>query len=551
MKSMVELLLSHEKERGQSVYLKQPRHDGWHELTWKETMDRARRVASFLYHKGLKKGDHVSIYSKNCAEWFITDFGITLAGMVNVPLFANQHEESLKYVLKHAEVKLIFSGKLDNHINAFKALPSDIPTVNFDYHKDIPADHQWDEVMQSEALQEVVIPNDDDIYTIIYSSGTSGNPKGAVYTHQAIMDYLEIFPKDLKRFSNREHYRLISYLPLAHVYERSAIQIGSLAIHADVSFVQSLDKFAENLKEIQPNVFAAVPRVWGVFQNKIEKKINSGLMSVLMKLPLLSSLIKKKIKAELGLSDCDLNVSGAGHLPDSIFHFFDSINIPIQEGYGQTENFAYATLSTLEGRKPSMVGSPRLAVEVKIGANNELLIKNPCLMKAYFKEPEKTAESFDEQGWLKTGDIAEIDEQQRVKIVGRLSETFKNQKGEFVTPGPIEQAFQENEFVENLCLCGKGLPHNIMVVHLSEKAKQCPKEKVNQSFKSMTRQLNAKLKSYEKIGHVYITEEEWTPENNLLTPTLKVKRRDIEAKFQEQLYQASKLKERVIRSDNL
>ena len=551
MKSIVDYLLEHEKNRSHTVYLKQPRKDGWHEYTWMQVMDMSRRVAAFLYSKGLKKGDHVSIYSKNCAEWFITDFGITLAGMVNVPLFPNQHEESLHYVLKHAEVKLIFSGKLDNYRKAFKALPQDIPIVNFNYHNGIESQYQWSEVLEIEPINDVNMPLPDDLYTIIYSSGTSGMPKGAMYTHQAISNYLDLFSQDIKRFSNKKHHRLISYLPLAHVYERSAIEIGSLAISADVSFVQSLDLFVDNLKHIKPTVFAAVPRIWGVFQSRIEKKISAGAISKLIKLPFISTLIKNKIKKELGLFDCDLNVSGAGHLPESIYHFFDSINIPLQEGYGQTENLAYATLSTLKGRKASMVGSPRLQVQIKRDDKQQLLIKSPCLMAGFFKNAEKTAEAFDEHGWLRTGDLAEVDKQQRVKIIGRISETFKNQKGEFVTPGPIEQQFEECDLVEQLCLVGKGLPSNIMLVNLSDKGRQCSDDDVTQTFIQLAKAINANLKSYEKIGHVLIIEDRWTTENGLLTPTMKVKRHQIEAKYQEQLNKASEQKGRVIYSDRL
>ncbi|WP_133129753.1 AMP-binding protein [Legionella yabuuchiae] len=533
--SVVDILLNHEKEHADRIYLRQPRHGKWHEYSWEKTLKQARQVAQFLKQIGLKKGAHVSIFSKNCAEWFITDFGITLAGMVNVPLFANQHEESIEYVLDHAEVKLVFLGKLDNHNEVRQYIPNDLMTVAFDYHPDMDAQYRWVDVLGCEPLKEVKKPAPEDTYTIIYSSGTSGKPKGAVYTHQAIANYLAIFPEDINRLAPLDHYHLLSYLPLAHVYERSAIQLGSIAISSDVSFVQSLDTFAENLREVEPSLFAAVPRIWGVFQNKIEEKISSGLPHVLLQIPFLSKLVKHKVKQQLGLSRSEGNISGAAHLPLSIYNFFDNLDIPILEGYGQTENFAYATLSLPEERRPGYVGTPRLNVEIKKGKDDELLMRCPCLMKEFYKSPEQTAEAFTEDGWLRTGDIVEIDEQQRVKILGRLSENFKNQKGEFIAPTPIEKAFSDNNHIEHLCLVGKELPSNVMVVCLTEEARKKPENEVRERLRKTLKSVNQDLKGYEKISHVLVVKDTWNVENNFLTPTLKVKRREVESEYEKEI----------------
>jgi long-chain acyl-CoA synthetase len=529
--SVVDLLLKHEQEDAESIYLRQPRHGQWFEFTWSEVMDRARRVATFLINKGLKRGTHISIYSKNCAEWFIVDYGITLAGMVNVPLFPNQHQESIDYVLHHAEVQLVFIGKLDNHIEAIRAVPSDIKTANFDYHLDIEADYQWSDVMASKPFDKVAMPNPEDTYTIIYSSGTSGNPKGAVYTHEAITNYLGIYRKDIERLAVLDHYRLLSYLPLAHVYERSAIQLGSLAIPCTVSFVQSLDVFADNLREVEPSLFAAVPRIWGVFQSKIEGKVGALLLSILLRTPIISKRIKYKIASQLGLDKCYANISGAAHLPISILTFFNKLDLPIQEGYGQTENFAYATLAMKNEIKPGYVGSPRLGVEIKKGDHGELIMKSLCLMKEYYKEKQATDGAFTEEGWLRTGDIVDIDSMQRVKILGRLFETFKNQKGEFVTPAPIEKQFLNNECIEEVCLIGEELPSNIMLVSLTDEAKSKSKADITKKLQKTLKKVNPLLKSYEKISHVLVVKDKWMPENNLLTPTLKVKRREVKARY--------------------
>lgn len=528
--SLTSLLLHHEQHSPNQVYLRQPRHGHWREYTWAEVVKQARQVAGFLQKLGLKKGDHVTVFSKNCAEWFIADFGIALAGMVNVPLFANQYEESIKYVLNHAEVKLVFVGKLDNYKCVRGYIPKALPTISFDYHKDLGTTYQWADVLASEPLQDIEQPSADDLYTIIYSSGTSGTPKGSMFTHQAIANYLAVFPKDLERIVTRDHFHMVSYLPLAHVYERSALLLGSLTIPCDVSFVESLDTFAHNLQNIKPTLFAAVPRIWGVFQHKIEKKLSPNLLNFLLKIPFVSGRIKHKIKHQLGLDECTNNFSGASHLPSSIVNFFDKLDMPIQEGYGQTENLAYVTVTLLDQRKKGYVGSPRLGVELKLGEGNELLMKGPCLMKGYYKEPKATAAAYAD-GWLRTGDIVEIDSLSRIKIVARIAENFKNQKGEFISPTPIEKQFSATNEIENLCLVGRELPSNVLLVSLTEQAKKMPKDKIRALFKESLYQVNPKLKGYEKISHVVIVRDSWSPENNLLTPTLKVKRREVEARY--------------------
>lgn len=536
--SVSHYLLEHEQKRPDKVYLRQPKGGVWHEYTWAETLRQARQVAKFLQDLGLKKGAHISIFSKNCAEWFITDFGITLANMVNVPLFPNQREESIRYVLEHAEVKLVFAGKLDNHQETLNNIPKEIPTVDFGYYQDIKTTHRFADIIKGEVLEDIVFPEKEDLYTIIYSSGTSGKPKGAMYTHEAIAEYLNVFPKDINRVAELDHYHLLSYLPLAHVYERSAIQLGSISIPSDVSFVESLDTFAQNLRDVKPSLFTAVPRIWDVFQHKIEQKLSPSLLNILLKIPFLSGVIKHKIKKELGFENCSGFFSGASHLPVSICEFFDKLDVPIQEGYGQTENIAYATLSMLSTRKPQYVGTPRLGVKIKLGEKNELLMKGPCLMKGYFKDEKATDDAMDED-WLRTGDIAEIDDMQRVKIIGRLSEKFKNLKGEFISPLPIEKEFSSNGWIENLCLVGKELASNVLLVDLNQKARKRPKEEVQAYLQKRLRKTNQTLKNYEKISHVLVVEESWTPENNFLTPTLKVKRRAVEEHYLEFIQKAA------------
>lgn len=530
--SLCHLLLKNEKERAHAIYLRQPRKGGWDELTWGDVMIKARKVAAFLLHIGLQRGSHVSIISKNCAEWFIVDFGLSLAGMVSVPLFPNQHDESIHYVLKHADVQFVFIGKLDDHLKVRQFIPQHYKTASFDYHDDMEVEYSWTMIMDSQPLSHIVHPAPDELYTIIYTSGTGGTPKGAMYTHQIIANYLTAFSEDIRRIRVLKHYQFVSYLPLAHIYERSTIELGSVLLPSNVSFIESLDKFVSNLREIKPVFFTAVPRIWGVFQQKIEQKISNKSLSCLVKIPLISSLIKRHIRKQLGFDNCLNYFSGASLLPVSIYQFFEKIGVLIQEGYGQTENMAYATFSILGERKSGYVGTPRLYVDIKLSENNEVLIKSSCLMTGYYKDSNSTNKAFTPDGWLKTGDIGEFDSFGRLKIISRISDIFKNQSGEFISPTPIEKKFLTNGDIEYLCLVGSGLPKNILIINLTKEAlMHGNKESITKTLQSQLSSINSQLTKYEKISHIIISNEDWTTINDLLTPTLKVRRRAVEEHY--------------------
>lgn len=529
--SLYKVLLTNEHVAANRVYLKQSRNGGWDEYTWSQVMLQARKVAAFLLKFGLKRGSHVAIISKNCAQWFITDFGIHLAGMVNVPLFPNQSEKSIQYVLDHADIELVFIGKLDDHELMRSFIPEKYPTISFGYHLDLNVNHTWNDMQDIAPLMETSEPAAEDLYTIIYSSGTTGVPKGAMYTNNTIANYLTVLPLDLGRIRDLQHYKLVSYLPLAHVYERSAIQLASVMIDCDVSFIENLSHFSRNLQTIQPHFFTAVPRIWGVFQKRIEEKISPNLLKILLCIPLISFLIKKIIKKELGLAQCTNFFSGASPLPLATMKFFNKLGIKIQEGYGQTENLAYATLSLLSDRLEGYVGTPRVEVDIKLGEGRELLCRSPCLMSGYYKDDEATQKSLTDDGWLRTGDVVEITSDQQVKILGRISESFKNQTGEFVAPSPIEQLF-DNDLIDQLCLVGQGLSGNVMLVSLTKEAlTEKTQFEITKTLEDAISQVNNGLLSYEKISNVVVVKENWSTQNNLLTPTLKVKRHMVEQHY--------------------
>lgn len=538
-------LFKNENEKKDEVYLKQPKEGLWYEYTWGEVVHQARQIRTFLYEKGLKKGDRVSIISKNCAEWFMTDFAIALAGMVSVPVFPTQTDENIVYILDHAEVKLVFVGKLDEPERILKVIPSHTIKVNFDYHR-LEADYQWSEVLQSPALEAFSLPEPEDIFSIIYSSGTTGTPKGVVFEHKAISKFLDCFLEDFKELAGTGKQYVASYLPLAHVYERTQLELASLVVPVEISFIESPELFLENLQYIKPTSFIAVPRIYGVIKEKIDTKIPPGLLSFLLRIPGVSTFIKQKIRKSLGLERAGLIVCGAAQLPKVIFDFFYKLGIPIQEGYGQTENMAYVAANKGEIITGGTVGKARVGVQFKLGEDNEILTYSDFLMKAYYKDPAKTKKAFTHEGWLKTGDTGLIDEQGRLMITGRLSYIFKNQKGEFINPVHIETIFPSPKYIENICLIGEGLSHNLLLVSLSALGQKAEKQDLEAALEAALLKLNQKLRSYEKVAHILITPESWTIENKLLTPTLKIKRKVLFEKFAPDVQDFAKQSSKII-----
>lgn len=545
--SLIHRLLEKEKFCGDQVYLKQAKQGVWTEYTWSEIMKLSRKVAAFLQQIGLQRGDRVSIYSKNCVEWFIIDFGITLAGMIGVPLFANQNSHGLHYVIRHADVQLVFVGKLDSHQRAFSALPSTVKTVNLTYHPNIETTYQWQDILACDPLQEITIPEPESIYTIIYSSGTTGQPKGVLFNYATVTRYIGILKDDLSRIIDVEdrHY-LFSYLPLAHVYERASIQIVSLVLDSEVAFCESLEQFSRNLQATQPTVFAAVPRIWTLFKQQIEQRLSPHVLKMGLMIPVVSYFLKRKIQWQLGLSRCQFHVSGAAHLPQEILKFFTRLGIEILEGYGQTENFSYGTVSLPNRVRPGFVGRARFGTSVELSADGEILMRSPVLMQGYYKDEEATKHAFTSKGLLRTGDLGEIDADGNVKIYGRVSEHFKNQKGEYVVPSVIEEQVIQDELVAYCCLIGRMLPSNVLLLNLNDIAQKYIDDELKNKLRLLFRHVNVKLNGYEKISHFIVTSEKWTVDNHCLTPTHKVKRWVLESKYQNVIEHALKGQDTIV-----
>ncbi|MGL4475346.1 MAG: AMP-binding protein [Shewanella sp.] len=529
-KSPVAMLYHWAQHQGDEVYLKQPIGGQIKSFTWQDVKQQVEQLAGSLRHLGLQPGDKIALLSKNCAEWFITDLALMLGGYISVPIYPTANPDTIRYVLDHSGAKAIFVGKLDFWQQQEAGVGGEILRLAMPYDT-MPAQYHWQQLLDlGQSLSDAPMPDASQIMTLIYTSGSTGNPKGAIQTFASYVWTCQAVVRDLK--TNGKD-RLISYLPLAHITERVAIEGSSFYSGSQVSFVESLDSFVEDVKRAQPTVFFSVPRLWSLFQkNILEKAGGDKKLSLLLKIPILRGLVKKKIQKGLGLDQCRLLGSGSAPIPPALITWYHSIGMNICEAWGMTENCAYSIINhPFDPNKIGTVGKPVIGCEVRLSPEGELLIKSPGLMTGYYQQPEVTAQCFDADGFFHTGDLCSIDEDGCISITGRVKDNFKTAKGKYVAPVMIERKLAQNTLIELICVIGSGLPHPIALVQLSEFAHLEGKEQVRASLKQTLDSINPGLESHEHIDAIVVVNEPWTIENDVLTPTLKIKRHVLEQRF--------------------
>jgi long-subunit acyl-CoA synthetase (AMP-forming) len=374
-------------------------------------------------------------------------------------------------------------------------------------------------------MTEEFRPSLDELFTIKYTSGTTGTPKGVMLTYGSVATLLETERQTnmLRLFEGDEH-RYFSYLPLNHIAERNIVEAASLATGGSISFVESLDTFAQNLQDTRPNVFLAVPRIWTKFHLGILGKLPQSRLNILLNIPIINNVIRKKIKTNLGLDQAKIMLTGAAPMPVHLLNWYEKLGITIQEVYGMTENCAGCTLMPAEGIKPGTVGKPLGNVEIRIDKETgEVLSKAPWNMIGYYKAEDKTKEVL-RDGWIYTGDQGEITKDGYLKLTGRVKDTFKTSKGKYIVPAPIEWKFAKSEYIEQICILGLGIPQPIALVNLSEIGQAAGKETVTESLKELLEAVNSQMEAYKRVKKIIVMSDAWTVENEILTPTMKIKR---------------------------
>ncbi|MCI5056792.1 MAG: AMP-binding protein [Flavobacteriales bacterium] len=523
----LEMLYKWEKETPNSIYLRQPVNGEWLTWTWKEAGQEVRKMAAAIQKLGLPEKSKIAMISKNCAHWMICDLAIMMSGHISVPLYPNISADTLQKILTHSEAKVLFIGKLDDWKSLEPGLIEGVQGISFPIY---PHEKytQWEDLVKDVTpISEDVIRDPEELGTIIYTSGTTGMPKGVMHKFSSF-GFATI--NALREAGIGPGSKFFSYLPLSHIAERLLVEMGGLYSGGTVSFAESLETFPKNLSDTQPTVFLGVPRIWTKFQQGVLAKLPQQKLDKLLKIPIISSIIKNKIKKGLGLSKARNVFTGAAPTPVALMEWFAKLGVYIQEAYAMTENCCYSHVTFNDNIKLGYVGRALPHCDVKIGTDDEVLIKHEAMMLGYYKEEEMTKEVFEGE-YFRTGDTGEIDAEGFLKITGRVKDLFKTSKGKYVAPSPIELKIEANPHVEQVCLVGLGLPQPMALCVLAEGSKGADKSAVVKAFEDTLSNLNAQLEGHEKVGTVVLLNDEWTVENEILTPTMKIKRKKVDEKY--------------------
>ena len=534
--TLIERFYHWEKTTPNKTFLRQPKGDTWKEITYAEAGLEARKMVTALQKAGLEKGQHIGIYSKNCYHWILADLAIMMGGYVSVPFYASLPKDQLAEVIKLGDLNAIFIGKLDEWGEKSEVIPDHVKAIKFPHYEGnakVTVGQDWNDLIAtSEPIKDDYAPSLDDLWTIKFTSGTTGTPKGVMHVHRtpALIMVNEEKTNWLGLYDLPE-IRSFSFLPLNHVAERMAVEVPTIWMGGMISFVESLESFAKNLQGTQPTIIFAVPRIWTKFYLGVIAKIPKKRLDRLLKIPVISNLIKKRLMNALGMKNIGVAGTGAAITPAFIKAFYKKLGIHLVEAYGMTEVCGSMTNGVDLDVPQDSVGRAIPFGEVKIHPETgEILMKTPYIMKGYYKNPEKTAEVLID-GWMHSGDTGTIDEKGYVRVIGRVKDAFKTSKGSYVTPNPMEEVLMKNDYIEQVCVVGLGIPQPIALINLSEIGLATDRETVVQSIQESIQKANSTRAKFENISTAIIQQDAWSQENGLLTPTLKVKRGEIDRRF--------------------
>ncbi len=586
-KNIPEMFFSQVKKYGNRVVQRYKKDGRWMDLSWNQMKDAAEHVGLGLIELGLKQKDSVCLLSENRPAWAHVDLGIISAGGVNVPIYATNTPQQVQYIVNDAEAQYLFVSnriQLDKVLKVRSGVPKLKKVIIMDV---IDANPAPDFVMTLDELRKIgstakdraaldqryQTTQPDDLITIIYTSGTTGDPKGAMLTHRNILsnceDIASYVPID-------DTFVALSFLPLSHVFERTAGYYTMLFYGATIAYAESIDKIVDNMAEIRPHAMVSVPRVYekmyarileGVETGPATKKkifywaLNTGKQTMPYKLdgkplPLLlklryalaMKLVFSKIRAILG-GRLLFFVSGGAPLSKELGEFFYAANVTIIEGYGLTETSPVLTVNPLGKMKFGTAGKPIPGCEIKIAPDGEILARGPMIMKGYFKKPEATAEAIEKDGYFHTGDIGFLDNDGYLHITDRKKDLIVTAGGKNIAPQPIENMLKMNRYIEQVAMIGDKKPYCVALVVPKFDAIESYAKQNNIAYKDRRELVesptiigliqgaidgvNATLAKYETIKKIKVLPNEFTQETGELTPTLKVKRRVIMEKYKD------------------
>ncbi|MDC1451803.1 long-chain fatty acid--CoA ligase [Vicingaceae bacterium] len=551
----------------------------WVPISTQSMIEQAEELASGLIELGLQAGDKVGIIANNRSEWLITDLGILIAGMINVPIYPTITEEDYEYILNNAEVKICFVSDEDlfKKVSSVKAKVSSLERL-YSYNNVSDCDH-WTAVKELgkgkniEKIKEIRSSvKEDDLATLIYTSGTTGRPKGVMLTHKNLVSNSLASRKRLPLVSDSKS---LSFLPLCHVYER---MISYLYFYTGTSiyYAESLETIGDNLREVKPDVFTAVPRLLEKVYDKIVAKGTelTGIKRALFfwalglgqkyelngangafyefQLKLANKIIFNKWREALG-GNAKAVASGAAALQPRLARVFLAAQIPVMEGYGLTETSPVLAVNeeANDGVRIGTCGRPLDNVQIKIADDGEILAKGPNVMLGYYKNEEATKEVFTEDGWFKTGDLGTLVEGQYLKITGRKKETFKTSGGKYVAPQLLENKMKESSFIEQIMVVGESEKHPAAIVQpsfdfLKEwcKRKDIPYTtgaemikmvRIHNRIMKEVEIYNESFAQFEQVKKIILAPSVWGIDTGEMTPTMKIKRQVLMENFNDEI----------------
>lgn len=568
-----------EKYPQQEVALAYKRSGKWRKFSIQQYVEITNQISYGMMKLGIQPGDNVGIVSGSRAEWNMIDMAIMQIGAISIPIYPTISQEDYRYILNHAEMKMIFidgkelQRKLESVMPQIASLKHiyviDEEDGEYKYLNQLIAlGVEWPMADELKKRKEAIGTND--MATIIYTSGTTGNPKGVMLSHSNIVSQIE----NLKETPSKWSKVALSFLPLCHAYERMLVYLYQY-LGMSVYYAESLATIADNIKEVCPTMMSAVPRLLEKIYDKLylagkkqpfvkrviyfwafrlaTKYQLEGMSSWMhFKLKIADKLIYSKWRAALG-GNFDIVVSGGSALQSHIASFFSAIGMPVFEGYGLSETSPVIAVSQRgkHGRKFGTVGLPLPGVQVKLGDRDEILCKGHNIMLGYYRDPELTAQVIDAEGWLHTGDVGKFTPEGQLIITGRLKSIFKTSFGKYINPQAIESKFTESPLIENMIVVGENKKfaaaliapdfvylkswcalHNVPYTTAQEVIQH---PVVLKRYTEEVKKYNQFFGDFEQVKRWQLVADEWTQPGGQLSPTLKIKRNVIEAQYAERI----------------
>ncbi len=585
-KTLAELFLHAAEKYNRSDALNYKKDGKWHQISSGEIISRAENIALGLYSLGVRRGDKVALLAANSPEWTLTDAGCQFAGIIDAPIYTTLAPNAVEYIVKDCGAKIFFLQNNESFERLKKILP-ECPTIEKLVFFDC-AEMKAENAISLEELEEagaklkqenpylikelINAVEPQDVATLVYTSGTTGEPKGVMLTHANLISNVTSVGMEFT-FAHTD--KPLSVLPLSHVFERSGMYVYILNGTA-VHYAESIEKAADNLREVAPTIFVGVPRIFEKVyaRAKVKAAQESRAKEIIfdwaievgkeyayrtefgqpiprplaVKYNIADRIVFSKLREFFG-GKLRLCITGGAPLSDDIYLIFNGAGISILQGYGLTETSPVVTTNTLLNSRLGTVGKPVRNVEIRTATDGEIEVSGPNVMLGYYNKLEATREVFTDDGWFKTGDIGTIDKDGFLKITDRKKELFKTSGGKYIAPSPIEQMIKASRFISQVVLIGNGQKFPVALIvpnfeqlrnyakikslSIETNTEFCSHPRIINLIERQVAELTENLSRYEKVKKFALLENELTLEGGELTPTLKVKRRVIDEKYRE------------------